>query len=394
MTQAAARDLVVATVRLGRALRARGVPLGPGEAADAVRALEAVDLADREEVRWALRAVLTTRVEDFPAFDDCFARVWAGAERLPEEPPARLEDPADRGPAGEEGPSARLLPSAGGAPKPLLERWVPSEAGRDDDGEPTGLTASDAEVLMQKDFGAFAADQLDEVARLAARVARRLALRLDRRRRATRRHKQVDLRRTLRGALKTGGDLVALAWRRRRRRRPRLALLLDVSGSMDLYSRFLLLFLHALQNGLRRVETFTFGTRLTRITDALRGRPLALALGRLAEDVRDWSGGTRIGESLAALNRTWAERCVDRRTVVVILSDGLDTGEPELLAGELARLRRRAARLVWLNPLLGSPDYRPLTRGMAAALPHLDTFAPAHNLESLRRLERYLARTP
>ncbi len=390
MTAAAARDMVVATVRLGRALRARGVPLGPGEAADAVRALEAVDLADREEVRWALRAILTTRVEDFPAFDDCFARVWAGAGRFPEEPPAHPEDPADRGSAGDEGLPARLLPGAGGPPRPLLERWVPGEAGRDDDGEPTGLAASDAEVLMQKDFGAFAADRLDEVARLAARVARRLALRVDRRRRATRRHEQVDLRRTLRGALRTGGDLLALAWRQRRRRKPRLVLLLDVSGSMDLYSRFLLLFLYALQNGFRRVETFTFGTRLTRITDALRGRPFALALGRLAEDVRDWSGGTRIGESLAAFNRTWAERCVDRRTVVVVLSDGWDTGEPDLLAGELARLRRRAARLLWLNPLLGSPDYRPLTRGMAAALPHLDGFAPAHNLASLAALGRHL----
>ncbi len=393
MSQAAARDLVVATVRLGRALRTRGVLVGPGEAADAVRALEVVDLTDREEVRWSLRAVLTTRVEDFPAFDDCFARVWAGAERFPDEPPARLEDVADRGPAGDEGPPARL-PGAGRAPKPLLERWIPGEGGGDDEGEPTGLAASDAEVLMRKDFGAFAADQLDEVTRLAARVARHLALRVDRRRRATRRHEQVDLRRTLRGALKTGGDLVALAWRQRRRRKPRLVLLLDVSGSMDLYSRFLLLFLYALQNAFRRVETFTFGTRLTRITDDLRGQPFALALGRLAEDVRDWSGGTRIGESLAAFNRTWAERCVDRRTVVVILSDGWDTGEPDLLAGELARLRRRAARLLWLNPLLGSPDYRPLTRGMAAALPHLNGFAPAHNLESLSRLGRYLVRMP
>lgn len=394
MTAAAVQDLVAATVRLGRALRSRGVPVAPGEAADAVRALEAVDLADREEVRWALRSVLTTRVEDFPAFDDCFARVWAGAERFPEESPARLEDVANRAPAGDEGPPARLLPGGDGVQKPLLERWIPGEAGGDDEGEPTGLAASDVEVLMHKDFGAFATDQLDEVTRLAARVARRLAFRVGRRRRATRRHEQVDLRRTLRGALRTGGDMVALAWRRRRRRKPRLVLLLDVSGSMDLYSRFLLLFLYAMQNGFRRVETFTFGTRLTRISDDLRGRPLALALGRLAEDVRDWSGGTRIGESLAAFNRTWAERCVDRWTVVVVLSDGLDTGEPELLAGELARLRRRTARLVWLNPLLGSPDYRPLTRGMAAALPHLDGFAPAHNLESLSRLEGYLAGTP
>jgi hypothetical protein len=394
MTAAAARDLVAATVRLGRALRARGVPVGAGEAADAVRALEALDLADREEVRSALRAILTTRVEEFPAFDDCFDRMWAGAGRLPDEPPVRLKDVADRRAAGDAGLPARLLPGAHGAPRPLLERWVSGETGGDGDGEPTGLAASDAEVLVHKDFGAFATNELDEVSRLAAQVARRLAFRVDRRRRATHRHEEVDFRRTLRGALRTGGDLLALAWRRRRRRKPRLVLLLDVSGSMDLYSRVLLLFLYALQNGFKRVETFTFGTRLTRITDDLRGRPLALALGRLAEDVRDWSGGTRIGESLASFNRTWADRCVDRRTVVLVLSDGLDTGEPGLLAGQLAALRRRAARLLWLNPLLGSPDYRPLTRGMAAALPYLDGFAPADNLESLSRLGRYLARTP
>jgi uncharacterized protein with von Willebrand factor type A (vWA) domain len=183
-------------------------------------------------------------------------------------------------------------------------------------------------------------------------------------------------------------DLIELRYRQRKRRKVRLVVLCDVSGSMDLYSRFLLQFLFALQNVFGRVETFTFATRLTRVTDHLRGRSYRQVLRRLT-DVRDWSGGTRIGECLAHFNREWAH-LVDRRTIVIVLSDGWDTGEPEALAGELARIRRRAGRLIWLNPLLGHPTYEPLTRGMAAALPLLDDFAPAHNLAALRDLARRL----
>ncbi|HXG02973.1 MAG TPA: VWA domain-containing protein, partial [Candidatus Binatia bacterium] len=183
-------------------------------------------------------------------------------------------------------------------------------------------------------------------------------------------------------------DLIELKYRRRKRRKVKLVVLCDVSGSMDLYTRFLLQFLFALQNVFGRVETFTFSTRLTRVTEYLRGRSYRQVLRRLA-DVRDWSGGTRIGESLARFNRDWGHR-VDRRTIVIVLSDGWDTGEPEVLAAELLRIKRRAGRLIWLNPLLGNPTYEPLTRGMAAALPLLDDFAPAHNLAALRELARRL----
>ncbi len=167
-------------------------------------------------------------------------------------------------------------------------------------------------------------------------------------------------------------------------------LLCDVSGSMDLYSRFLLQFLFAMQNVFGRVETFTFSTRLTRVTEHLRGRSYRQVLRRL-EEVRDWSGGTKIGESLAEFGREWSH-LLDRRTIVIVLSDGWDTGEPEVLAAALLRIKRRAGRLVWLNPLLGNPSYEPLTRGMAAALPLLDEFAPAHNLAALRDLARTLGR--
>jgi uncharacterized protein with von Willebrand factor type A (vWA) domain len=197
----------------------------------------------------------------------------------------------------------------------------------------------------------------------------------------------VDLRRTLRANLNRG-DLLELRYRQRKRRRVRLVVLCDVSGSMDLYSRFLLQFLFALQHVFGRVETFTFSTRLTRVTEHLRARSYRQMLRRLAE-VRDWSGGTRIGDSLAQFNREYPH-LVDRRTIVILLSDGWDTGEPEVLSAALMRIRRRAGRVIWLNPLLGNPSYEPLTRGMAAALPLVHDFAPAHNLAALRDLAHRL----
>ena len=380
MSPAATRDLLSATVRFCRLLRLRGLPVTPAESLDAVRALAVIDLGDRAEVRRALRTVLVWRPEDFPAFDACFEAFWS----------ARLPDPLG-------GPAA-AAPEAGGLPPALAARLpvraaselVFEEWGRLDaeEGQPVALPrASDLERLMQKDFSTFHPDQLDEVARLAARIARRLATRRSRRRRPARRGPEVDLRRTMRLAL-TRGEPVELARREKKRQKTKVVVLCDVSGSMDLYSRFLLQFLYALQNQFARMETFVFATTLSRITDELRGQPYRVALERLGR-VRDWSGGTKIGDSLQAFDAGW-RWLLDRRTVVVILSDGWDTGEPELLAEALRRIRRRAARLIWLNPLLGNLDYQPLTQGMAAALPHLDLFAPAHNLESLRALARHL----
>src|SRR5437870_237877 len=264
-----------------------------------------------------------------------------------------------------------------------LETWGEGHEA-EDTGEPLSVpAASDDEALVGQDFSTFGADQLDEILRLTIKIARRLAHRLTRRRRPVRRRGRVDLRRTLRANL-TRGDLIELRYRQRKRKKVRLVLLCDVSGSMDLYSRFLLQFLFALQNVFGRVETFIFSTRLTRITELLRGRSYRQVLRRLT-DVRDWSGGTRIGESFAQFNREWPH-LVDRRTIVIVLSDGWDTGEPDVLATELMRIKRRAARLIWLNPLLGNPSYEPLTRGMAAAMPLIDDFAAGHNLAALRDL--------
>ena len=240
---------------------------------------------------------------------------------------------------------------------------------------------------MDQDFSAFPVEDLDEVARLTILIAKRLARRISRRKRPTRRGGIIDMRRSMRANLMKG-EIIELRRRERRRRKVRLVLLCDVSGSMDLYSRFLLQFLFALQNVFGRVETFIFSTRLTRVTEYLRGRSYRQVLRRLT-DVRDWSGGTRIGESLQEFNARWGS-LVNRHTIVLVLSDGWDTGEPDVLAQEMLALKRRAARVIWLNPLLGNPSYEPLTRGMAAALPLVDHFAAAHNLASLRELAGHL----
>ena len=375
-----ARDLMTQTLAFGRILRAAGVATTTSEVLDAVRALDAVDLLDRSEVYLALRAVFVTRREEMPIFDRCFETFWKyraeegqGLDGLIQaiEPP-RPED--DSIPGSVDGPGKKQVEIA-------LEGWEEEGSDEGDPLEVPGVSAQ--EVLMDQDFSSFPADQLDEVARVTVLIAKRLARRMSRRRRPVKRGGVVDLRRSIRANMMKG-EIIELRRRERRRKKIRLVLLADVSGSMDLYSRFLLQFLFALQHVFSRVETFTFSVRLTHVSDVLRARSYRDVLRRLQE-VRDWSGGTKIGESLAEFNRYWSH-LVDRRTIVIVLSDGWDTGDPEVLATELLRIKRRAGRVIWLNPLLGNPSYEPLTRGMAAALPLVDHFAAAHNLAALRDL--------
>ena len=373
-----------AMLAFGGVLRASGLPVTTPELMDAVRALEVVDLMDRDEVYRALRTVLVSRMEEQPAFDRCFEAFW----RFQAEEGQGLDGLVPMAqPTLPENEHGGNPPDAGQEKRAqiALDDWDEGEEADDEPLEVPGL--SNREVLMERDFSTFPAEQLDEVARLTVLIAKRLARRMSRRRKPTRRGGIVDLRRSMRANLMKG-EIIELRRRARRRRKVRLVLLCDVSGSMDLYSRFLLQFLYALQNVFGRVETFTFATRLTRVSDLLRGPSYKRALRRLTE-VRDWSGGTRIGEAIRDFNQEWG-RLVDRRTIVLILSDGWDTGEPDVLAQEMLTLKRRAGRVLWLNPLLGNPSYEPLTRGMAAALPLVDHFAAAHNLSSLRELATHL----
>ncbi|MEK7879317.1 MAG: VWA domain-containing protein, partial [candidate division NC10 bacterium] len=359
------RALLSATISFCRLLRAHGLAITLAGSRDAVRALEALDLADRDEIYWGLRTVLVSRIEEVPAFDRCFAAFWKFHAETGQEIAGLLGAPQlakGEGPEQEKEEAPGTLKIAGQKREGVsLESWADDEE-NEDRGEPLGVPVmSDRELLMERDFSAFPADQLDELARLTILIARRLARRLSRRKRPTRRRGVVDLRRTVRLNLMRG-EFVELRRRERKRKKVRLVLLCDVSGSMDLYSRFLLQFLYALQNVFGRVETFTFSTRLTRVTDHLKGHPYRQVLKRLS-DVRDWSGGTRIGECLAEFNREWGRRLLNHDTIVLVLSDGWDTGDPDLLAGELLRIKRRVGRLIWLNPLLGNPAYQPLPRG-------------------------------
>jgi uncharacterized protein with von Willebrand factor type A (vWA) domain len=357
-----------------RALRERGLSVTPAEVVAAVTVLQVIDTSDRDEVFLGLRCVLTTSVDDFPVFEELFETFW---NRSPRKLVAR-----DSG--------ATVRARSVSQPKGLaffLENWSASvRAGA----EPVKVPgASDVESRAQKDFTAFSHEELEQISQLARRIVKRLASKPSRRWQPVARGHRVNLRRSLRLSLKTGGELIDLAYKRRRAKRTKLVVICDVSGSMDMYSRLLLQFVYGLQNSFAKVESFVFATTLSRITGELKNKTYRRALDRLASNVQGWSGGTRIGASLANFNVQWLRR-IDKRTVIIILSDGWDTGEPEQLAHALSKLRERAGRLVWLNPLLSNSSYQPLTRGMQAALPFINVFAPAHDLASLRALEPHL----
>ncbi|MGH2373820.1 MAG: vWA domain-containing protein [bacterium] len=369
-------SIVANVVGFCRLLRRRGLPIGPPEAADALRALAAVDLADRHETYLALRAVLASGADAQRIFDAAFWEFWGARQRERES-----------GTPGVEGTLA--LDPQRALDRVLLE-WQGDEEGGDE-GERVPAY-SPIEALTRKDFSAFTADELNEITAVVIAIARRVATRLSRRTRSARRGHLVDLRRTMRHSLRRGGEILEILRRERKLQKTRVVLLCDVSGSMDLYSRFLIQFVYALQHAVARVETFVFSTGLSRITGSLAHEDLRAALDEIARRVPDWSGGTKIGRSLQRFLAEYGANVLDARTVVIIISDGWDTGEVDILEAAMAELQRRSARVIWLNPLLASPGYEPICQGMRVSLPYVDVFAPAHNLESLRRLERYLAR--
>jgi uncharacterized protein with von Willebrand factor type A (vWA) domain len=341
-------DAVADLTAFGRALRAEGLPVGTGRVASFCRAAALLSPGD---LYWAGRTTLIARREQIPVYDRVFRAFFGSvsSESAPERP-------------------VRVI---------VWEEEV--------------ALASDVELLRQKSFARCSAEEL---AQLGARMEQlRLAVPMRRSRRLAPAGAGLpDLRRTLRRSFRTGGEPLERSFRTRRRRKRRLVLLLDVSGSMADYSRALLVFAHAAMRADPRWEAFCFGTRLTRVTRALAVSRPDEALARAAEEVVDWNGGTRIGESLKALLDEYGHRGLVRGAVVVLCSDGLEVGDPELLAEQMARLSRLAYRVIWLNPLKGDEAYEPLARGMDAALPYVDLFAAGHNLASLEELGSELAR--
>ena len=352
--------------RLAALMRAGGARVGVGELLGAHRALAAVDASDRSEAFFALRATLCSSHADTAIFAEAFALAFAAPQADPENPLEAL------------GEIERLamprigVPAAAAAPEleiaPVPAAW------------------SDEELLRERDFALYTDSERAAARRLLAQLARRGPRRISRRTRPTRRRREVhDLRATVRLSLRHGGEFVERRYREPAERPRRLVLVCDVSGSMAPYARMLLQYLQAAVAARARVEAFVFGTRLTRVTRELSGRDPDRALRRAADAVQDWSGGTRIGEALAELNRVHGRR-IGRGALVVVLSDGWDRGDPDRLAAEMARLQRCAHRIVWLNPLAADPRYAPLTRGMQAALPYVDRLLPGNSIASLEAL--------
>ncbi|MBI3049524.1 MAG: VWA domain-containing protein [Acidobacteria bacterium] len=369
--------LVANILRFGRVLRAAGLDVHHGRMLDALRAIERLGVRSRTDVRVALRCLLVHRHEDLARFDhafDLFFRARAAPSGgLP------LFSLGER-------PRVGANPVAGTAVSIEMEN---RDAG-DSREAPRAVGAYSAvEVLRTKDFADFTPAEIDRARALLARLPWQLGVRRTRRWRRTPAG-AIDLRRILRRNVLRGGELLDLP-RRRRRQLPRpFVLIADVSGSMDRYSRMLLHFLYGLSEHSRHVESFVFATRLTRVTRRLAGGGGAPAIERLMREVKDWGGGTRIGDALRTFNTRWARRVMRHGPVVLIVSDGWDRGDPLRLRAEVARLHRQCRRLIWLNPLLGSSSYEPLTRGMQAALRQVDDFLPAHNLASLEQLAEYL----
>jgi uncharacterized protein len=357
----------------GRVLRQRGMQVHIGRLLDVVEALQHVDIGSRDEVFHTCRALLVHRHDDLAVFDRAFDAFWRSLTASGGPAP----QPADQTDAGV---SVAGPPSIG--------------VGETDESAPTLdsiRTWSDAARLADKDFGVFSAEEAALAGAALDRLAWSPGVRTTRRW-AAGRGARVDLRRALARSLRTGGDIVVLPRRRRRTRTRPIVLLCDVSGSMERYSRMLVHFAHALAKRHGRVEAFLFSTRLTRITRQLRTPRLDAAVAAVSQAVPDWSGGTRIGESIRAFHQQWGRRAARGGPVVLLISDGWDRGDPQALALQVARLQRSCHRLIWLNPLIGTAGYEPLTRGLQAALPFVDDFLPARTLNNLRELAEHLGR--
>jgi uncharacterized protein with von Willebrand factor type A (vWA) domain len=378
-------------VTLGRDLREHGLPVGTGRILTFCRAVASLGLADHDSLYWAGRVTMVARRDDLEAYDEVFDDWYRSLGPDPEpELSIELNLPTPPEERDGEAPAGEL--------EAAMTSTAASWSGAGDDEEPEEgeeaslrLVASAVEVLRAKSFAELSEDERERVARMIRQLTISVPFERTRRTRAAAKGDRFDMRRTLRRSLRTQGEPFDRAWRTRRTRTRPLVLILDISGSMAPYSRALLQFGYAAMAAGRRVEVFCFGTRLTRVTRILRTKDPDRALHEIGRMVADWEGGTRIGESLKTLLDGWSQRAALRGAVVVLCSDGLERGDPELLRTQMARLRRLARTVVWANPLKGSPRYEPLARGMAAALPSVDVFLSGHNLESLEHLGRVLA---
>lgn len=378
LRQPGQRHLLHQVVQFSRSLHAAGLPVHPAGLIDFGECLRYVDIGNREEFRAAAEATLVSGKDDMPVFDQVFESFWVRLGEQERELRDREEPPGESS-GGRQPPTGRALM--------LAESGEADPEGEREDEE---LAWSTAEALVQKDFKDMSETELERARRLLAELIALLARTPGRRTAPSPRRGELDLRRMLRRNALRGGDVIEFRYRRKRVERTRLLLLCDVSGSMERYSRFLIQFIYALRQRLARIEVAVFSTQMTVITDLLERQSVDRSLRQVAERASDWGSGTDIGRSLQAFNDRFEPGMHHSHTVAVLLSDGWDRGDASLMRAEMQRLHSRVHRLLWLNPLLGHDAYQPLCQGMRTALPFIDDFLPAHNLESLAGLVRRL----
>jgi uncharacterized protein with von Willebrand factor type A (vWA) domain len=379
-------------MHFARVLRAAGLPVGPGKVLDGFAAVQTVGLGNREDFYWALHAVFVNRRDQREIFDQAFHIFWRNPQLLERMSALILPTLVDQQPPDEAEEINRRLAEALKGDQP--------DAGEDDGGDEDEpevtvdavMTWSAREVLQEMDFEKMSSEELDQAKRAIARMRLPIMEVPTRRFRRDPSGARIDMRATLRSALRSGGGSIPLQYRKQRRRHPPLVVLCDISGSMSRYSRMILHFMHAITNDRDRVHTFLFGTRLTNVTRYLRYKDVDDALDRVADAVDDWSGGTRIGHSLHEFNLKWSRRALSQGAVVLLITDGLDRDAADGLEDEIVRLHKSCRRLIWLNPLLRYDRYEPKSLGARALLPHVDDFRSVHNLESLSQLAEALTR--
>ena len=369
-----------------RALRAAGLPVGPGSVLDALEAVNVARVGDREDFYWTLHAVFVKRHEHSMLFDQAFKLFFRKrgyieqliAAMLPQGPRAEAKEPP---------PGAQRIQDAllGGLDRKEETSEVEIDA---------RLTVSDREILQKKDFAQMTAAEIAAAKEAIARLALPLDLVRTRRLKAARHGHMIDIRRTLRASMKAGGAVIDLKYLGPRVKEPPIVALLDISGSMSQYTRLFLHFLHTVTDARKRVTTFLFGTRLTNVTRAIRQRDPDEALAACSAHVADWSGGTRIASSLHEFNKTWGRRVLGQGAVVLLITDGLERDADDTLAFEMDRLHRSCRRLIWLNPLLRFDGFEARAKGVRTMLPHVDELRPIHNLESMTELVRALSGAP
>ncbi|MGF1625479.1 MAG: VWA domain-containing protein [Alphaproteobacteria bacterium] len=378
--------LFVNVMHFARALRAAGLPIGPGKVIEAIRAVETVGLGSRQDFYWTLHAVFVNRRDQRELFDQAFHIFWRNPQLLERMmalvlPSFEADSPQKR---PDEKEISRRVDEA--FRKDREDRPEAPDSQEQEIEVDAVMTMSDRELLQRTDFEDMSAVELDEARKAIARMRLPIMEMPTRRFRTTEHGTRTDMRATLRAALRSGGHDIPLLMKTPKRRHPPLVVLCDISGSMSRYSRLFLHFLHAITNDYDRVHTFLFGTRLSNVTRYLRAKDVDVALDQCAEAVEDWSGGTRIGACLHDFNVNWSRRVLGQGAIVLLISDGLDRDAGEGLADEMERLHKSCRKLIWLNPLLRYEGFEPKSQGIRAILPHVDEFRPVHNLSSLGAL--------